>query len=107
MLTVLIVIQFILWFAGFFVKGVSLYQLLLIVTPICFSLRKFGIKVGYGSIITIELILLFFSTTFTIMFSEIAVGRYIISLVIRLISIIIAIVDDTMYIYVTEERKKT
>lgn len=108
MLSVLIIIQFVLWLIGFFIAGgLSLYQMLLVATPICFSLRKFGIKVGYGTIITIEFLLLFFSTTFTIIFSEIEVVRYIIRLVVRIIAIIIAIYDDTAYIYVTEERKRT
>lgn len=106
MLTALIITQFVLWLLGFFVGGVSLYQLLVIITPICFAMRKFGIKVGYGTLITIELILLFFSTTFTVMFSSIVWGRFIIKLLIRVIAIIIAIIDDTMYVYVTEERKK-
>ena len=106
MLTVLIITQFVLWIIGFFIRGFTLYQLCLVTVPICFSLRKFGIKVSYGSLIAIEILLLFFSTIFTLMFSEIDVTRYILSLIVRIISIIIAIVDDTMYIYVTEERKK-
>lgn len=107
MLSALIITQFVLWFIGFFIiGGISLYQLLLVSVPICFSLRKYGIKVSYGSLIAIDILLLFFSTTFTILFSEIDTVRYILCIVVRLISIIISIIDDTMYIYVTEERKK-
>ena len=101
----MIIAQIILWIAGFFVKGFCLYQLVLIVPVVLFAIRKFGIKIGCSHIIVCEVLFLFFSTIFTILFSEINTARYVISLLLRVASILIAVLDDTMYIYVTEERK--
>lgn len=101
----MIIAQIILWIAGFFVKGFCLYQLVLIVPVVLFAIRKFGIKIDCSHIIVCEVLFLFFSTIFTILFSEINTARYVISLLLRVASILIAVLDDTMYIYVTEERK--
>lgn len=101
----LIIIQFILWIAGFFVRGVSLYQVLLIIPVLMFAVRKFGTKIGCQHIIAVEVLFLFFSTVMTLLFSQIIVTRYVISLLIRVVSCLIAVIDDTAYIYVTEERK--
>lgn len=101
----MIIAQVVLWIAGFFVKGFSLYQVCLIVPVVLFAIRKFGIKIGCSHIIVCEVLFLFFSTIFTMLFSEIDTVRYVLSLVLRIISILIAVIDDTMYIYVTEERK--
>jgi hypothetical protein len=67
--------------------------------------RKFGVKISSVHIITMEVLFLFFSTVFTILFSELDVTRYVICLLLRIISCAIAVIDDTMYVYVTEERK--
>lgn len=104
-LGVMIIVQVILWFIGFFIKGISLYQIMCLVPVICFSFRKFGVKISCGAIITMEILFLFFSTVFTLLFSQIQVAKYILSLILRIISILIVVLDDTMYVYVTEERK--
>lgn len=104
-LTIMIAIQVLLWFAGFFVKGMSLYQILLIVPVSMFSFRKFGVKISSIHIVVVEILFLFFSTVMTLLFSSIDTPRYIINLLFRVISVIIAIIDDTLYVYVTEERK--
>lgn len=101
----MIIFQVIIWFIGLFVKGVSLYQIFLIIPVLLFSFRKFGVKIGCGTIITMEILFLFFSTVFTILFSEIQTVKYIISLVLRVISCLIVVLDDVLYVYVTEERK--
>lgn len=102
----MIILQVVLWIAGFFVKqGVTLYQLMLIVPVVMFAIRKFGVKISSVHIVVVEILFLFFSTVFTLLFGEIDKTRYIICLLIRVISCLIAIIDDTMFIYVTEERK--
>ena len=104
-LMLLIIIQFILWILGFFVRGISLYQVLLIIPVIMFAVRKFGTKIGCQHIIVVEALFLFFSTVMTLLFGHIVMIRYILSLLLRVVSCLIAVVDDTAYIYVTEERK--
>lgn len=101
----MIVVQFILWIIGFLVKGFSLYQVMCLIPIICFSIRKFGVKISCGSILTMEILFLFFSTVSTLLFSEIQAAKYIISLILRILSILVIVLDDTMYVYVTEERK--
>ena len=106
MLNIMIIMQFILWLAGFFIRGkLTLYQILLIIPVSMFALRKVGIKISAVNIIITEILFLFFSTVFTILFSSIDKVPYIICIVVRLISIVIPIIDDTMFVYVTEERK--
>jgi hypothetical protein len=70
-----------------------------------FAVRKFGTKIGCQHIIAVEALFLFFSTVMTLLFGHMIVIRYVISLLIRVVSCLIAVVDDTAYIYVTEERK--
>lgn len=101
----MIIVQVILYILGFFIKGFSLYQLLLFIPVLLFSFRKFGVKIGCGTIITMEILFLFFSTVFTILFSEINVVKYVLSLILRVISVLVVILDDVLYVYVTEERK--
>ena len=101
----MIIFQVIIWIIGLFVKGISLYQILLIIPIVLFSFRKFGLKIGCGTIITMEILFLFFSTVFTILFSEVNIIKYMISLILRVISCLIVVLDDVLYVYVTEERK--
>lgn len=106
MLNIMVIIEFVLWLAGFFVRGkLTLYQLMLIIPVIMFALRKVGIKISAVNIAITEILFLFFSTIFTILFGHIEKTTYIICIVIRVISVIIPIIDDTLYVYVTEERK--
>lgn len=106
MLKIMILIQFVLWVAGFFIRGkLTLYQLMLIIPVMMFALRKVGIKISAVNIIITEILFLFFSTVFTILFSSIDKVQYFICVGVRVLSIIIPIIDDTLYVYVTEERK--
>lgn len=106
MLKVMIIAQFILWIAGFFVRGhITLYQVLLIVPVAMFALRKVGIKISATNIVVTELLFLFFSTVFTILFGSIDKVPYFICLGLRVISATIAIIDDVTGVYVTVERK--
>lgn len=102
----MIIIQFVLWLAGFFIRGkLTLYQMLLIIPVVMFALRKVGIKISAVNIIITEILFLFFSTVFTILFSSIDKTPYIICIIVRIISLIIPVIDDWLYVYVTEERK--
>ena len=104
-LLILIGIQVVLWIIGFFVKGFCLYQLALIIPVTMFAVRKFGVKIGSLHICVAEILFLFFSTVMTVLFSSIDWTSYLWGLVLRVLSCLIAILDDTFYIYVTEERK--
>lgn len=104
-LNTMIILQVILWIIGFFVKGVSLYQIMLFIPVMLFMFRKFGVKIHCSHIIVCEVLFLFFSTVFTLLFSEIQTARYIINILLRVISCLIAVLDDVMYVYVIEERK--
>lgn len=107
MLNVLIIFQWLLWVGGFFAQGgITLYQVLLIIVPIMFMLRKYGIGVKYGTIIATEVLLAFFHIIFQILFGDIEVARLVVCIILRVICIIICVIDDTLYIYVTEERRK-
>lgn len=104
-LIIMIILMTIIWIIGFFVKGFCFYQVMLVIPVLMFACRKFGVKISSVHIIVVEVLFLFFSTVFTILFSEINGARYVISLLLRILSCLIAVIDDTLYIYVTEERK--
>lgn len=106
MLNVLIIITVICWIAEFFVNGFTLYNVLLIVPVFMFAGRKFSIHIRYGNIITAECLLLFFSVMWRLIFGKFNLVRFIICVLIRVISCIVAIYDDITYVYVQEERKR-
>lgn len=106
MLNFMIIMEFVLWLAGFFIRGkLTLYQVLLIIPVVMFAIRKVGIKISAANIAITEILFLFFSTVFTILFSHIDKGPYFTCMIVRIISVAIAIIDDVFYVYVTEERK--
>lgn len=106
MLNVLIIISAVVWIAGFFVNGFTLYNVLLIVPTVMFALRKFDIHIRMSGIITCEVMFLVFSFLWRLLFKKLYVLKLILTLIIRLIFIIVVIYDDTVYVYVSEERKK-
>lgn len=106
MLNGLIIASYILWFGGFFVNGFTLYQVMLIVPTTMFALRKFGIHIKMSNIVVTEGLLLFFSVAWRLLFHKFVLWSFIVSIIIRLIFICIDIYDDTVYVYVSEERKK-
>ena len=106
MLNVLIIVSAVLWIAEFFVQGFCLYNVLLIIPVLMFAGRKFGIYVKYGNIIAAELLLLFFSVMWRLLFNHFSLVRFIICVVIRAISVLIAVYDDMTFVYVNEERKR-
>ena len=106
MLNVLIIVQFVLWIAGFFTNGFCFYNVMLIVPVLMFTGRKFGIYMKYYNIITAECLFLFFSVMWRLLFNHFTLVRFIIGVLIRVISIIICIYDDKTFVYVNEERKR-
>lgn len=106
MLNVLIIIVVICWIAEFFVNGFTFYNVMLVVPVLMFAGRKFDIHIKYANIITAECLLLFFSVMWRLIFGKFDLVRFIICVLIRAISCIVAIYDDTTYVYVKEERKR-
>ena len=106
MLRTLIIMVFALWFGGFFVNGLTLYNVLLVVPVVMFTLRKFGIHVKLGTICLFEILFLFFSTTWRLLFTDVVWWRYWVGLALRVISVLVVVYDDFNYVYITEERKR-
>lgn len=106
MLNGLIITACILWVLGFFVKGFCLYQILVLVPTVMFAVRKFGIHLSMGAIIGTECLFLFFSTSYCLLFGKFAFVKFLLTILLRLIFVGIVAYDDTMYVYVSEERKR-
>lgn len=105
MLTTFIIVSFITWIVGFFINGFTLYNVLIIVPTVMFSLRKVGIHCSMGSIIGAELLMLFFSIMWRLIFHKFELLRFILALIVRIIFICIVVYDETMFVYVSEEKK--
>ena len=106
MLNAFIIVSFVCWILGFFINGFTLYSLSLIIPTIMFSARKFGIHIKFGNIIAAEILLLFFSLVFRLIFHKLSIVKLLLSILVRAVFLIICIYDDTAYVYVSEERKK-
>lgn len=105
MLNGLIITSFICWIAGFFINGFTLYNVLLIIPTIMFALRKFGIHIELSKILAPEILFLFFSTAWKLLFKKYLFVPWLIAVVVRLIFLGLVIYDDTMYVYVQEEKR--
>lgn len=106
MLSTLIIISVICWIVGFFINGFCLYNVMLIVPTVMFALRKFGIHFKYSTIMGVEIFFLFFSISYRLLFHRFHLVPLILCILVRVIFIIICFYDDTVYVYVNEERKK-
>ena len=106
MLTILIIIEYALWFIGFFVNGITLYQVMVFFSPTLFMLRKFGIHTNAGPIIALDAFFLICSSLWKFLFGGWDTKIFLINLIIRAIAFGIVLYDDTAYVYVNEERKK-
>ena len=106
MLNTLIIISFLSYIAGFLVNGFTLYNVLLIIPTILFSIRKVGIHIKMSSIITTEVLFLVFSVLWRLMFNDFSIVGLILTVVIRIIFVCVVLYDDTVYVYVSEEKKK-
>ena len=107
MLSTLIIISGLTWFLGFFVNGFTLYQLMIVIPVIMFSLRKFGIHMKQSSIFAAEIGFLFASTVWRLIFGKFILWKFLLTILLRIIFVIVVIYDDTVYVYKQEERKKT
>lgn len=107
MLITLIIVSVVCWILGFVVNGFSLYNILIVIPTIMFSVRKVGIHVKMSNIVAIECVLLFFSIVFQLIFKSFVWWQFLLGLLLRLIFICIVWYDDTVYVYVSEEKKKT
>lgn len=107
MLTTLIIVSVACWIAMFFVNGFCLYAIMTLVPTILFAIRKLGIHIKCGNILACEIIFLFFSVSYRLLFHKFVIAQLLISLVIRMIFLGICLYDDTVYVYVNEERKRT
>jgi hypothetical protein len=86
MLTGFIITAFVCWIVGFFINGFSLYNVLLIVAT--------------------EVLMLFFSLVWRCLFHKVHIIKLLLSILVRAVFLIICIYDDTVFVYVNEERKK-
>lgn len=106
MLNTLIIISFVTWIAGFFVNGFTLYNVMILVPTILFSIRKIGIHIGMSSIVTSEVMFLVFSVLWRLLFNKFSILGFILTILIRAIFLGIVIYDDTVYVYISEEKKR-
>lgn len=106
MLTALIIVSFVCWILGFFINGFTLYSFITIIPTIMFAIKKLGIFPKLGNIIACEVIFLFFSISWRLLFHKFSLLKLILTLILRIIFIGIAYYDSVAYVYTTEERKK-
>lgn len=106
MLTAFIIIGFVSWILGFIINGISLYTILVLVPVVMFSVRKVGIHVQLGTIMTCEILFLFFSTAWKVLFHDFVWSEFLLTVLVRAIFLGIVIYDSVVYVYITEERKK-
>ncbi len=106
MLITLIIIDVLAWIATFFIKGITLYTLLLVVPTVMFAARKYGIHCKLSSITTIEVLFLIFSTTYQLLFGGVNWVKFALVVLCRIVALSVVIYDSVMYVYVEEEKKK-
>lgn len=106
MLTTLIIVSFISWIALFFINGFTLYNFAILIPTVLFSIRKLGIHVKLGNIVTCEVLFIIFSILWRILFHKFYIGKLILTLIARIVFLCIVIYDENVYVYVQEERKK-
>jgi hypothetical protein len=106
MLIGFIIVSIVCWILGFFINGFTLYNVMLLIPTLMFSARKVGIHIKFGNIVAAEVLLLFFSLMWRCLFHKFHIVRFLLSILVRAVFLIICIYDDTVYVYVNEERKK-
>lgn len=106
MLNAFIIVAIVCWIVEFFIHGFSLYALGLIIPTLMFSVRKVGIHIKFGNIVAADILLLFFSVVFKLIFHKFSFVKFLLGILVRAVFLIVCIYDDTVYVYVNEERKK-
>ena len=107
MLNVLIIIGYITWILCFFINGFTLYSCLVVIPVTLFAIRRIGIHMKLTSILTSEIMFIIFSMLWRFLFNTFELLPFILTLLVRMVFICIVVYDETVYVYVTEERKKT
>lgn len=106
MLTSYIISVYVIWILSLIAKGVSLYSILLLIPTSMFAVRKVGIHIKAGKIAVCEGLFLFFSISLSAIFGKLNIIRVLITVVLRIIFLIICFYEDTVYVYIQEERKR-
>ena len=106
MLIHLVIATFVIWLLTVLVHGITLYSILLLVPCCMFAMRMMDVVLKPGGIIGVEAFFLFCSVVYTLLLSEITVWRLVLVVILRIISIGIAVYDDKMYVYTSVEVKK-
>lgn len=106
MLSVLMAIAVVFWILTFFIKGVTLYTILLIIPTLLFCARKIGYHSKMSHIITAEVLFLFFSFAWQLLFGTLSMGKMILCILCRLVFLCVVLYDDKVYVYVNEEIEK-
>lgn len=106
MLITFIIVAAICWLLGFFVNGFCVYNIALIIPTIMFAVRKIGIHIKFSNICTCEGLFLFASIVFRCIFGSFRWIPLLLGILLRVIFLGVVLYDDTVYVYVSEERKK-
>lgn len=106
MLNSYIIAVYVIWLVSAVSKGFCLYSVMLLVPTTMFAVRKVGIHVKASKIAVFEGLFLFFSITWTALFSQVNILRLILTILCRLVFLIVCFYEDTVYVYIQEERKK-
>lgn len=72
-----------------------------------FAVRKVGIHIKFSNICTCEGLFLFFSIVWKLIFGKFTWIPLLAGLLVRAVFLGVVLYDDTTYVYVSEERKKT
>lgn len=106
MLKHLVIGTYVVWILSVLAHGISLYSILLLIPCSMFAVRLMDVVIKPGGIIGVEAFFLFCSVMYTLLLSEIVLWRLIILIILRVISVGIAIYDSTQYVYTSVEVKK-
>lgn len=95
------------WILSFLVNGFCLYTIALAVPVLLYCGRKVNYFSSMGAIVAAEVIILFFSTSWRLLFGKFELVRFLIVLALRITSICIMWYESTHYVYTTVERKRS
>lgn len=102
----MIIITVVLWIASAVVQGFNLWTIGSMVATALFCGKKIGIFPKLKNLIAIEVITGFITVMIQLLFKRFKLVKFLITVVIRIIFILVAWVDSTMYVYFKETRRK-
>ena len=103
-MTGLIITVYILWILSIISYGFSFYTIMLLIPTTMFALKKFAIYPKLFTLIAMEILFLFFSVTFKLIFNKFVLVKFLLLLLLRIIFLGICIYDEKVYVYHEEER---